>query len=383
MTDLREKPDATTGLRVADFDFDLPSELIAQQPPAKRGQSRMLVMDRATGDLRDANFAELPALLNPGDLLVLNESRVIPARLYARRTLLRDHEKPSGRIEVMLTEPVAPQTLGDRESQPAATGGNLWHALVRPGRKVAIGERLVFPASNGEVVLEAEVVERGKFGERLLQFKPVDDFFSVLDRIGHIPLPPYIRRDDAEADRERYQTVYSRERGSVAAPTAGLHFTPQVLDAITAKGVEVARLTLHVGLGTFAPLRVERMEDVHLHRERYTLSADAAEAINRAAAEGRRIVAVGTTVVRTLEHCALEAAGSPLEPHSGVTEIFISPGFQFRLASALLTNFHLPQSSLLMLVSAFAGRERVLDAYRHAVQEKYRFFSYGDCMFLS
>jgi len=383
MTDLREKPDATTGLRVADFDFDLPSELIAQQPPSKRGQSRMLVMDRATGDLRDANFAELPALLNPGDLLVLNESRVIPARLYARRTLLRDHEKPSGRIEVMLTEPVAPQTLGDRESQPAATGGNLWHALVRPGRKVAIGERLVFPASNGEVVLEAEVVERGKFGERLLQFKPVDDFFSVLDRIGHIPLPPYIRRDDAEADRERYQTVYSRERGSVAAPTAGLHFTPQVLDAITAKGVEVARLTLHVGLGTFAPLRVERMEDVHLHRERYTLSADAAEAINRAAAEGRRIVAVGTTVVRTLEHCALEAAGSPLEPHSGVTEIFISPGFQFRLASALLTNFHLPQSSLLMLVSAFAGRERVLDAYRHAVQEKYRFFSYGDCMFLS
>jgi S-adenosylmethionine:tRNA ribosyltransferase-isomerase len=394
MTDLREKHDATTGLRVVDFDFDLPPELIAQQPPAERGQSRMLVMDRATGALRDANFAELPSLLNPGDLLVLNESRVIPARLYARRTLLRDHEKPSGRIEVMLTEPVAPQTLGapsfplssaervgSRESQPAATG-NLWRALVRPGRKVAIGERLVFPAPTGELVLEAEVVERGKFGERLLQFKPVDDFFSVLDRIGHMPLPPYIRRDDAEADRERYQTVYSRERGSVAAPTAGLHFTPQILDALAAKGVEVARLTLHVGLGTFAPLRVERVEDVHLHRERYTLSADAAEAINRAAAEGRRIVAVGTTVVRTLEHCALEAAGSPLEPHSGVTEIFISPGFQFRLVGGLLTNFHLPQSSLLMLVSAFAGRERVLDAYSYAVQEKYRFFSYGDCMFL-
>jgi S-adenosylmethionine:tRNA ribosyltransferase-isomerase len=240
----------------------------------------------------------------------------------------------------------------------------------------------VFPASTGEVALEAEVVERGKFGERLLHFKPLDDFFSVLDRIGHMPLPPYIRRDDAEADRERYQTVYSRERGSVAAPTAGLHFTPQILDALAAKGVEVARLTLHVGLGTFAPLRVERVEDVHLHRERYTLSADAAEAINRAAAEGRRIVAVGTTVVRTLEHCALEAAGRPLEPHSGVTEIFISPGFQFRLVGGLLTNFHLPQSSLLMLVSAFAGRERVLDAYSYAVQEKYRFFSYGDCMFL-
>jgi S-adenosylmethionine:tRNA ribosyltransferase-isomerase len=394
MTELQEKPDATAGLRVADFDFDLPPELIAQQPPAQRGQSRMLVMDRGTGALRDKNFADLPSLLNPGDLLVLNESRVIPARLYARRTLLRDHEKPSGRIEVMLTEPVAPQTLGapffplssaesvgDLEPQPAASG-NLWRALVRPGRKVAIGERLVFPAPNGELVLEAEVLERGKFGERLLQFKPVDDFFAVLDRIGHMPLPPYIRRDDAEADRERYQTVFSRERGSVAAPTAGLHFTPQVLDAIKAKGVEVARLTLHVGLGTFAPLRVERVEDVHLHRERYTLSPSAANAINNAARSARRIVAVGTTVVRTLEHCALEAAGSPLEPHSGVTEIFISPGFQFRLVGALLTNFHLPQSSLLMLVSAFAGRERVLDAYRHAVQQNYRFFSYGDCMFL-
>jgi S-adenosylmethionine:tRNA ribosyltransferase-isomerase len=396
MTDLQEKHDATTGLCVADFDFDLPPELIAQQPPAERGQSRMLVMNRATGALRDSKFAELPLLLNPGDLLVLNESRVIPARLYARRTLLRDHEKPSGRIEVMLTEPVVPQTLGapffprssaervgSRESQPAATGANRWHALVRPGRKVAIGERLVFSAPTGELVLEAEVVERGKFGERLLQFKPVDDFFSVLDRIGHMPLPPYIRRDDAEADRERYQTVFSRERGSVAAPTAGLHFTPQILDALAAKGVEVARLTLHVGLGTFAPLRVERVEDVHLHRERYTLSADAAEAINRAAAEGRRIVAVGTTVVRTLEHCAQQAKGCRLQGHSGVTEIFISPGFQFRLVSALLTNFHLPQSSLLMLVSAFAGREPVLAAYRHAVQQKYRFFSYGDCMFLA
>jgi S-adenosylmethionine:tRNA ribosyltransferase-isomerase len=196
-------------------------------------------------------------------------------------------------------------------------------------------------------------------------------------------LPPYIRRDDAAADRERYQTVYSRERGSVAAPTAGLHFTPQILDALTARGVEVARLTLHVGLGTFAPLRVESLDEVRLHRERYSLSAATAEAINRVVGEGRRIVAVGTTVVRTLEHCALEAAGRPLEAHSGETEIFISPGFQFRLVNALLTNFHLPQSSLLMLVSAFAGRERVLAAYRHAVQQKYRFFSYGDCMFLS
>jgi S-adenosylmethionine:tRNA ribosyltransferase-isomerase len=395
-----------SGLRVADFDYDLPAELIAQQPPAERGQSRMLVMSSATGALRDASFSEFPALLHPGDLLVLNDTRVIPARLYARRTLRREREKPTGRIEVMLTEPLTAPTLhntvilseaqrsrrtcvsssaewvGNHEPQPA-TGDNLWRALVRPSRKIAIGEILVFPAPDGAIALEAEVLERGLFGERLLRFKPVDDFFSTLDRIGHVPLPPYIRRDDAAADRERYQTVYSRERGSVAAPTAGLHFTPQILDALTARGVEVARLTLHVGLGTFAPLRVESLDEVRLHRERYSLSAATAEAINRVVGEGRRIVAVGTTVVRTLEHCALEAAGRPLEAHSGETEIFISPGFQFRLVNALLTNFHLPQSSLLMLVSAFAGRERVLAAYRHAVQQKYRFFSYGDCMFLS
>jgi S-adenosylmethionine:tRNA ribosyltransferase-isomerase len=356
-----------TGLRVADFDFDLPPELIAQQPPAERGQSRMLVMDRATGALGDASFADFPSLLRQGDLLVLNDSRVIPARLYARRTLRREREKPTGRIEVMLTEPA---------------GENQWRALVRPGRKVAIGERLVFPAPGGKIELEAEVLERGKFGDRLLRFEPVDDFFAVLDRIGHMPLPPYIRRNDEDADRERYQTVFSREPGSVAAPTAGLHFTAQMLDAIAARGVEVARITLHVGLGTFAPLRVERVEEVRLHRERYTLSESTAEAVNRAVRDGRRIVAVGTTVVRTLEHCALQAAARPLQAHSGVTEIFISSGFEFRMVGALLTNFHLPQSSLLMLVGAYAGRECVLDAYAHAVRQKYRFFSYGDCMFV-
>ena len=359
---------AASGLRVADFDFDLPPELIAQEPPAQRGLSRMLVLDHQTGALRDSTFAELPALLNPGDLLVLNDSRVIPARLYARRTLLRDHEKPTGRIEVMLTEPAA---------------DNEWRALVRPGRKVAIGERLVFPSPTGSIELEAEVLERGQYGERLLRFEPVDDFFAVLDRIGHMPLPPYIRRDDAAADRERYQTVYSAERGSVAAPTAGLHFTPQIFDALAARGVEIARVTLHVGLGTFAPLRVDRLSDVRLHRERYTLPAQTAEAINAAARSARRIVAAGTTTVRTLESAALRAAGSPLEPHSGATEIFISPGFKFQLVNAMLTNFHLPQSSLLMLVSAFAGRERVLAAYAHTVQQRYRFFSYGDCMFIA
>jgi S-adenosylmethionine:tRNA ribosyltransferase-isomerase len=363
-----QKNEAIKGLRVDDFDFHLPHELIAQQPPAERGQDRMLVVERSTGALQDATFADFPSQLKAGDLLVLNDSRVIPARLYAHRTLLRDHEKPTGRIEVLLTEPA---------------GGDLWRALVRPGRKVAIGERLVFPDATGAIVLVAEVLERGKFGDRLLRFEPVDDFFAVLERIGHMPLPPYIRRDDADADRERYQTVYSHDRGSVAAPTAGLHFTPQILDAIAQSGVEIARVTLHVGLGTFAPLRVERVDEVHLHRERYTLSAETAGAVNRAHAEGRRIVAVGTTVVRTLEHCALQAAGGQLQPHSGATEIFISPGFEFRLVGGLLTNFHLPQSSLLMLVSAFAGRERVLAAYHHAVEAQYRFFSYGDCMFLS
>ncbi len=355
-------------LRVADFDFELPEELIAQQPPVERGQSRMLVMDRATGKLQDSQFNEFPSLLRAGDLLVLNDSRVIPARLYARRTLRREKEKPTGRIEVMLTEPA---------------GENRWHALVRPGRKVAIGERLVFPDQDGTIVLEAEVLERGQFGDRLLEFAPVEDFFGALDRIGHVPLPPYIHREDGTTDRERYQTVFSRERGSVAAPTAGLHFTTQMLERIAARGVEMARVTLHVGLGTFAPLRVERVEDVRLHRERYSIAPETADALNRARSERRRIVAVGTTVVRTLESAAQLAESAPIAPHSAETDIFISPGFDFRVVGALLTNFHLPQSSLLMLVSAFAGREHVLAGYRHAVQSSYRFFSYGDCMFLA
>jgi S-adenosylmethionine:tRNA ribosyltransferase-isomerase len=357
-----------TVLSVADFDYELPEELIAQQPPAERGMSRMLVMDRATGAFKDDFFSSLGRHLRPGDLLVLNDSRVIPARLYARRTLRREREKPTGRIEVMLIEPA---------------GENCWHALVRPSRKVAIGERLVFPAPTGEIILEAEVLERGEFGERLLEFVPVDDFFAVLDRIGHIPLPPYIHRDDADTDRDRYQTVFAEERGSVAAPTAGLHFTPQMLASLQASEIEIARVTLHVGLGTFAPLRVERVDEVRLHSERYTITAEAADAINRAVGDGRRIVAVGTTTVRTLESVALATGGRPIQPHSGATEIFISPGFEFRLVGALLTNFHLPQSSLLMLVSAFAGREQVLAAYHHAVEQKYRFFSYGDCMFIA
>jgi S-adenosylmethionine:tRNA ribosyltransferase-isomerase len=356
------------GLRVADFDFHLPEELIAQQPPAERGTSRMLVVNRSDGALQDCTFTDLPSLLHPGDLLILNDSRVIPARLYAHRANARGKQEATGQIEVLLTAPAA--------------AGN-WQALVRPGRKVRVGDRLEFPAALGEIALIADVLASGEFGERTLHFEPVTDFFSVLEQIGHMPLPPYIKRDDAMSDRERYQTVFAEQRGSVAAPTAGLHFTPAVLAAIDARGVEIAKVTLHVGLGTFAPLRVERVSEIQLHSERYTLPAETADALNRAQAEGRRIVAVGTTAVRTLEHCAHAAEGRKLEAHSGETSIFLSPGHQFRLVNAMLTNFHLPQSSLLMLVSAFAGREQVLAAYAHAVQQKYRFFSYGDCMFLA
>ena len=256
-----------------DFDYDLPEDLIAQEPPAERGASRMLVMDRATGAFHDDFFSRFGENLRPGDLLVLNDSRVIPARLYAHRTLVKDREKPTRPIEVMLTE---------------QAGENRWRALVRPGRKVAIGERLVFPAPSAGIALEAEVLERGQYGERLLEFAPVDDFFAVLESIGHMPLPPYIHRDDAGSDRDRYQTVFARERGSVAAPTAGLHFTQDVLAQLSSKGIEIARVTLHVGLGTFAPLRVERVSEVHLHSERYTISVAAADAINRAVAERRR-----------------------------------------------------------------------------------------------
>ncbi len=300
-------------------------------------------------------FSDFPSLLRPGDLLVLNDSRVIPARLYARRTLRRDHEKPTGRIEVMLTEPA---------------GENQWRALVRPGRKVAIGERLVFPAAGGEIVLEAEVLERGEFGERLLEFAPVDDFFAVLDRIGHMPLPPYIRRDDADADRERYQTVFSHERGSVAAPTAGLHFT--AADAGCARRRKALRL--RASRCTWVWARLLRCAWSEWTRcaciaSDIRISAAAADAINRAVKRGTG--ALWPSAPRWCERWStarLLARGEELRPHSGATEIFISPGFEFRLVGALLTNFHLPQSSLLMLVSAFAGRERVLAAYGHAVE---------------
>ena len=332
----------------------------------------MLTVDRRTGGYQDCTFRDLPSLLQPGDLLVLNDSRVVPARLFGRRAGLRTQSNspaPSGTVEVLLTQPL---------------GNNTWRALVKPGRKVPAGERLLF--GDGEIQLAAETIAAGEFGERTLRFDPVQDFYGTLDRLGHIPLPPYIHRaisGNEQEDRERYQTVYAGERGSAAAPTAGLHFTPAVLDAIRARGVEVAYITLHVGLGTFQPVRVENLSDIVLHEEHYSITAAAADALNRAHGEGRRVVAAGTTTTRTLEHCAAQADERPIEPHNGSTSIFLQPGHSFRMVDALLTNFHLPQSTLLMLVSAFAGREHVMRAYSHAVEQRYRFFSYGDCMFLS
>ena len=391
---------------VSDFSFDLPAELIAQHPPAQRGSSRMLVLNRATGALCDDLFANLPNLLQPGDLLVLNDSRVLPARLFATRGGARTQHnspQPSGLIEILLTEQI---------EDPAQSGENQWRALVRPARKVQIGETLSFFQTNtatGEnnsvPVLTAEVLAAGAFGERTLRFAPVEDFHATLARIGHMPLPPYIHRDqsaqpDTEEDRERYQTVYSRLPGSAAAPTAGLHFTPEVLAALRARGVEIQYLTLHVGLGTFQPVRVSRLADIRLHAERYTLPAATAQALNRALREGRRIVAAGTTTTRTLEHIAAQAPSGPLhlEPHSGSTSIFLAPGHRFRIVNGLLTNFHLPESTLLMLVAAFAdcmdngepttdaapnrGLRTILAAYGHAIRHGYRFYSYGDCMLL-
>ncbi len=357
---------------VSDFDFDLPEELIAQQPPAERSGARMLQLDRATGEWRDKWFREFPELLRASDVLVLNDSRVIPARLLGQKMAAEGKTNP-GKIEALLTQQVSEWE---------------WTALVRPGRKVLVGDSLVFysnagPSPDGETSLQAEVVEHGEFGERLLRFHPVPDFFARLDKIGHMPLPPYIRRPDDSGDRERYQTVYAQQPGSAAAPTAGLHFTPEVLERIRGRGVIVCFVTLHVGLGTFQPIRVERLDQIRLHAEHYTLPDVTAAAVNAALAEGHRVIAAGTTAVRTLEHCAVVADGRPLAPHFGATSIFISPGYQFRVVSGLLTNFHLPQSSLLMLVTAFAGHENVLAAYRHAVAERYRFFSYGDCMFLT
>lgn len=377
-------------MRVSDFDFHLPEELIAQQPLPSRDSSRMLHVQRGTGSLRDRSlpnqiwsdqiwsdrtFCDFPDLLRPSDLLVFNNTKVFPARLYGRRQGARAQpvspQNPAsrdflhGRIEVLLT-------------QQLSTEPNDWECLVRPGRKIGIGERLFFGAQDD---LQAEVLARGEFGERRIRFNPVLDFFGILDRIGHVPLPPYISRADSSQDHDRYQTVYAKPRGSVAAPTAGLHFTPEILRRIEESRIETTQITLHVGLGTFQPIRVERVEDHKIHVEQYTISPEASAAINQALRSSRRIVAIGTTTVRALEHAIRLGSGS-VEAGDAAADLFIYPGFEFQAVRAMLTNFHLPQSSLLMLVSAFGGKENILRAYEHAVSAGYRFYSYGDCMFI-
>jgi len=344
---------------VSDFNFHLPEELIAQEPLADRSASLLLHLNRSSDSLLDRPFSEFPEILRSDDLVVFNNTRVFPARLYGQRA-----SAAAGKIEVLLTRQLS-------------TEPNEWQCLVRPGRKIAVGDRLFFGASHE---LQAVVTDRGAYGERTIRFDTVPDFFRLIEQLGHVPLPPYISREDRPADRERYQTVFARERGSVAAPTAGLHFTPEILARIRERGIETAEITLHVGLGTFQPVRVERVEDHQIHREAYSITPETAEAIDRAHSASRRIVAIGTTTVRALEHAASQSP--EIQPGWAEADIFIHPGYVFKVVGALLTNFHLPQSTLLMLVCAFAGQDRVLAAYRHAVENRYRFYSYGDCMFL-
>ncbi|MCI9608855.1 MAG: tRNA preQ1(34) S-adenosylmethionine ribosyltransferase-isomerase QueA [Oscillibacter sp.] len=340
-------------MKTRDFYFDLPQELIAQTPLDKRDGSRLMTLDRQTGRTGHRHFYELPELLRPGDCLILNDSRVLPARLLGQRL------PGGGACEVLL--------LTDR-------GENVWECLVRPGRKLRTGARMSF----GGGMLSAEVTGEEAEGNRLVRFQYEGIFLEVLERLGKMPLPPYIKEE--LQDRERYQTVYSKVLGSAAAPTAGLHFTPQLLEELAAKGVGLGYVTLHVGLGTFRPVKEETIEDHPMHSEYCTIPPETAELINRTKAEGGRVICVGTTSCRTLESWAEE--DGYMKPRSGWTNIYIYPGYRFKVMDGLITNFHLPESTLIMLVSAFAGRESVLAAYREAVAEQYRFFSFGDAMFI-
>jgi S-adenosylmethionine:tRNA ribosyltransferase-isomerase len=359
---------------VSEFNYHLPEELIAQEPLADRAASRMLRMDRGSGEIHDASFQDFPGRLRPGDMVVFNNTKVFPARLYGRRSGAKaqplspanpaSRDFLQGRVEVLLTKQISQQP-------------NEWECLVHPGRKIGVGENLFF-GEDQELV--AQVVGRGTFGERRIRFTPVANFFELIEELGHVPLPPYISRADRGADRDRYQTVYARESGSVAAPTAGLHFTSEILADIKRRGVETAEITLHVGLGTFQPLRGEKVEEHTLHSESYSIPANAAAKINLALDGSRRVIAVGTTTVRALEFAAMDSGR--VQAGSGEANLFIYPGFNFRIVSAMLTNFHLPQSTLLMLVCAFAGKRNILRAYEHAVAQRYRFYSYGDCMLI-
>ncbi|MEW5981761.1 MAG: tRNA preQ1(34) S-adenosylmethionine ribosyltransferase-isomerase QueA [Acidobacteriota bacterium] len=347
-------------MKVSDFEFGLPPELIAQYPPAARGDARLLVLDRATGGMAHALVADLPRFLAPGDVLVLNNTRVFPARLIGTR------EPGGGTVECLLT---------------ARVDDERWEALVHPGQRLHPGRRMRF--ARGGHLLHGEILEERFHGRRLVRLwadeprSPMD----IIEAIGHIPLPPYIKRPDLELDRDRYQTVFARETGSVAAPTAGLHMTGDLLERLAGAGVERVEITLHVGYGTFKPVRVAVVEDHVVDPEHYAIAPEAATRINAALDEGRRLVVVGTTTTRALEHAVRRGAGR-VEAGIGQADLFIFPGYRFGVVGALLTNFHLPASSLLMLVSAFGGRDRVLEAYREAIRRRYRFYSYGDAMLL-
>ncbi len=337
----------------SDFYYELPDELIAQEPIEPRDHSRMLVMDRGTGELCDRHFYQLRDFLRPGDCLILNDSRVLPARLYGTK------KDTGASVELLL--------LHQQSS-------NTWEVLAGPGRRAKPGTELVF----GDGLLEAKVLDVINDGNRLVEFQFEGNFFNLLERIGEMPLPHYIKHHLENS--ERYQTVYSRELGSAAAPTAGLHFTPELLDAIRAMGVDVGFITLHVGLGTFRPVKVENITEHKMHSEHYELPAQTADLINRTRERGGRVIAVGTTSCRTLESIGL--TDGQIAPAEGWTSIFIYPGYQFQVLDGLLTNFHLPESTLIMLVSAFAGYDHTMAAYKHAVEEKYRFFSFGDAMLI-
>ena len=340
-------------MNVKDYDYDLPEELIAQDPLEDRSSSRLMVLDRQTGDVEHRHFTDILEYLHPGDCLVINNTKVIPARLFGVK------EDTQAKIEVLL--------LKRKEN-------DIWETLVKPGKKAKPGTKLVF----GDGLLTAEVVDVVEEGNRLIQFHYDGIFEEILDQLGQMPLPPYITHQ--LKDKNRYQTVYAKYDGSAAAPTAGLHFTKELLQKVKDMGVDIAEVTLHVGLGTFRPVKVENVLDHHMHSEFYMVSQEAADKINRAKESGHRVVAVGTTSTRTLEAAADE--NGRLHETSGWTEIFIYPGYQFKVIDALITNFHLPQSTLVMLVSALAGREHVLHAYEIAVKERYRFFSFGDAMLI-
>jgi len=357
-------------VHVSEFDFALSPELIAQQPPAQRGASRLLVLDRSSGAVRDHQFRDLPTLLRVGDLLVVNDTRVFAARLVGRRL------PGGGSAECLLVRRVD----GDTADHSPHSSGEVWEALVHPGQRLREGSRLEFRGATH--LIHGEILRKHFHGRRTVRlWTDGSSLAEAIDAVGHVPLPPYIKRPDVVSDRDRYQTIYAQRRGSIAAPTAGLHFTAAMLEELAAAGVEVATITLHVGYATFQPIRTERVEDHVMGTEHYNVSVEAAEAVNRALADRRRIVAVGTTTTRTLESLPLSKDGRVVAG-SGSTDLFIVPGYRFRVVSALLTNFHLPRSSLLVLVSAFAGRDALLAAYRHAVEQRYRFYSYGDAMLI-